>query len=65
MRRVIVFAFLLSAGCSTAPVAGLMDCVLPSKSTSEPDLPRLPDRPRIPPPDLDDPIPPPRGPGLE
>jgi hypothetical protein len=64
MRRVVVFAFFLLTGCSTAPVAGFMDCVLPTKSASEPEVPPLPDRSRIPPPDLDDPIPPPRGPGL-
>ena len=57
MKRVILLAILACAGgCSNAPVAGFLDCVLPSK----PRGPGLPDPPpdpllpgdRIPPPDL-------------
>ena len=63
MKRAIVVAILACVtGCSNAPIAGLLECVLPSKP-AEPrlDIPRGPGGPddRIPPAELG----PPTGPG--
>jgi hypothetical protein len=57
-------SILILAGCSTAPVAGALDCLFPSKAGRNPDYPtRPPDFDRIPPPDLGPPdaLPPPAG----
>ena len=62
MRRLLSFAAVALAGCSTAPVTNLMDRVRPSRP-GDPDRPvePTPDRGRIPAPGvvpLGEPIPP-------
>jgi hypothetical protein len=52
MRRLWILPVLFSMGCSTAPVAGLMDCLRPSRLQPDgryPDKPRLPDDGPMPP----------------
>ena len=44
MRRSWAVAFLFLAGCSTAPLAGLMDCVVPSRLNPDRDFPARPNR---------------------
>lgn len=63
MKRVaLLLAVCGLAGCSNAPIAGLLDCVAPSKAPGQ----KMPSKPgdsgeRIPPPDLGPPIGPPPG----
>jgi hypothetical protein len=55
MKRVVFFAILAGlSGCSNAPIAGLLDCVLPSKPCEPPRTPVGPGGggDRIPPPEL-------------
>lgn len=66
MKRVALVAVLMGfTGCSNAPIAGLMDCVVPSKPAGPPKPPPLPPPlppgERLPAPDLGIPVgPPPR-----
>jgi hypothetical protein len=40
MRQLVGATLIILSGCSTAPVAGLMDCVFPSKADRTPLPPR-------------------------
>jgi hypothetical protein len=68
MRRLVILGWLALTGCSTAPVAGLLDCVAPAKHDRGADQPRGLEAPDVlprPPRDLGprsvDPLPPPTG----
>ena len=42
MRRVILLSLFATTGCSTRPVAGLLDCFAPGHYESDKDVPRRP-----------------------
>ena len=46
MRRIWPIALMFLAGCSTAPLTGLMDCVVPSRLNPDRDFPARPNRDR-------------------
>lgn len=69
MRRAAVLGLLLLTGCSTAPIAGTLDCFFPSRGSGPERPDRGPDitprdrepperapRDRFPPPTLDEPL---------